>query len=89
MSDEHDRGALFVSDAELIRWFGIGEKKGRQALATLDKELTFPKRDPLFSGKRYRPAVKAYLDRRSGLTIGSAGAVPAFPLDDGVENFDD
>lgn len=74
--------ALFVSDAELTRRLGIGEKTARTAIHTLEKHSGFPPKDPLFGGKRYWPAVQAFLDRRHGLTV--AGG--PFGID-GVEDF--
>lgn len=60
--------ALFVSDAEMLRRIGISEKIGRIAIRELEKRQVFPPKDPLFGNKRYWPAVRAFLDARSGVT---------------------
>ncbi len=57
---------LFVSDTEMFRRIGISEKIGRIAVRELEKRLVFPPKDPLFGNKRYWPAVKGFLDARSG-----------------------
>jgi hypothetical protein len=59
---------LFVTDAEMLRRIGISEKIGRIAIRELEKRLAFPAKDPLFGNKRYWPAVRAFLDARSGVT---------------------
>lgn len=69
------REALFVSDAELIRRLGVGEKTARVAIQELEKHPTFPKKDRLF-GKRYWPAVVWFFDRRAGLVGGRGPHVP-------------
>lgn len=53
---------LYVTDAELIRRLGVGEKTARVAIGELERRSGFPKKDPLFGDKRYWPAVKAFLD---------------------------
>lgn len=74
---------LFVSDAELVRMFGCSERRGRAAICALEHE-GFPQPDPLF-GRRYLPAVRAFLDRRYG--IGAKLSSPLVP--DGAESWDD
>jgi hypothetical protein len=59
---------LFVSDAEMLRRIGISDKIGRIAIRELEKRQVFPPKDPLFGNKRYWPAVRAFLDARSGVT---------------------
>ncbi len=61
------RDVLFVSDTEMLRRIGISEKIGRVAIRELEKRQVFPPKDPLFGNKRYWPAVRAFLDARSGL----------------------
>lgn len=72
--------ADFLTDDELIRRLGLSEKDGRVAIAALDKNQRFPRKEALFGGRRYWPAVKAFLDARYGLMI----AAPAHP--DGEEH---
>ena len=62
------RDVLFVSDTEMLRRIGCSEKTGRVAIRELEKRQVFPPKDPLFGNKRYWPAVRAFLDARSGLT---------------------
>jgi hypothetical protein len=73
--------ALYVSDAEIVRRLGVGEKTARVAIRELERARGFPRKDPLFGEKRYWPAVRAFLDRRAGLNVAS----PLVP--DGKENF--
>ncbi len=62
---------LYVTDAELIRRMGVPEKIAREALRALDANPRsgFPAKLELWGKRRYWPAVKAYLDRTSGLTM--------------------
>lgn len=63
MTDE-----LFITDAELIRRMGVPEKIARSVIRMLDsKPSGFPRKQKLWGDRRYWPAVKAYLDRTSGL----------------------
>jgi hypothetical protein len=73
------RAALFVTDTELARRLGVSEKVWRVAKVGLDRDPTFPKKDPLFGNKRYWRAVRAWFDRHYGL----GGAPPTRPA--GVE----
>lgn len=67
---ERERHKLWVTDAELIRLLGAPEKITRQLLAELDaKQPTFPKKQKLWGGRRYMPAVRAYFDRHYGGTL--------------------
>lgn len=60
---------LWVSDAELIRRLGVGEKLGRTILNELcTKHPGFPKKQPAFGGRRYWPAVKLYFDKMNGIS---------------------
>ena len=68
---ESEKDKHFVTDAELIRRLGVPEKIGRAVLATFDREKHrgFPQKQKLWGDRRYWPAVKAFLDRTSGLTM--------------------
>jgi len=70
---------LYVSDDEIRQRLGVGEDTLRVAIKQLERN-GFPKKDPLFGKKRYWPAVQAFLDRRSGLSMKSPSVV------DGQEN---
>ena len=60
---------LYVTDAEIIRRMGVPEKIARQAIQALDKTRGsgFPQKQALWGGRRYWPAVQAYLERTSGM----------------------
>lgn len=68
------RGGLFVTDAELIERLNVPEKIARQAIEALDRNGSsgFPKKSQLWGGRRYWPAIQAYLDRTNGLNIGTS-----------------
>jgi hypothetical protein len=67
---ETRRDTLWVTDAELIRRMGVPEKIARAALREFDARRSgFPQKQALFGGRRYWPAVRAYLDRYYGLNI--------------------
>lgn len=75
---------LYVSDEQLYALLGVGKDKGRTAFQVLENE-GFPQKDPLFSDKRYYPAVKAFLDHRNGL----GGQSEPLLTQDGEENWDE
>lgn len=62
---------LYITDAELIRRMGVPEKKARHVIRSLDADRLsgFPRKDPFFGGRRYWPAVRAYLDRRNRVNV--------------------
>jgi hypothetical protein len=64
-----DPRTLFVTDAELIRRIGVPEKIARHTIRYLDNnpKLGFPQKQRLWGSRRYWPAVRAYLDKTSGL----------------------
>lgn len=68
---EREKDKLYVTDAELIRIMGIPTKMGKALLHVLDRERRhgFPPKLQTFGGRRYYPAVKAFLDRTGGLTM--------------------
>jgi len=65
LTEQSDAG-LFVSDKELFRRLGVGPTTGRAAVRTLESQ-GFPRKQPLFSNKRYWPAVRHFLDGLYGL----------------------
>lgn len=72
---------LFLTDAEIAGRLGLTADDWRAASAALSKS-GLPAPDPVFLNRRYWPAVRAYLDRRAGLTHNAA------PLAvDGEENW--
>jgi hypothetical protein len=75
---------LYKSDVEIARELGVPPAKWRANAVVLERR-GLPPPDPMFDGKRYWPAVKAFLDRRNGL---GAALAPAF-APDGEEHFGD
>jgi len=73
MTDVQDRkrDTLYVTDAEIIRRLGVPEKIARGVIRELDRKRGsgFPQKQKLWGDRRYWPAVKAYLDRTSGLSM--------------------
>lgn len=65
------RGGLFVTDAELIEKLNVPENIARPRLKMLDadKTLGFPQKSRFWGGRRYWPAVQAWLDRQNGLNL--------------------
>jgi len=58
---------LFVTDAELIQRLGVPEQLGHGLLQDFDaNDPSFPKKHERWDGRRYWPAVKAWLDKTCG-----------------------
>lgn len=83
MSGQPAADTLYKTDAEIAGILGVASAKWSANAAALEKS-GLPRRDPMFDGKRYWPAVRAFLDRRNGVTV--EGAIPAGP--DGEENWE-
>jgi hypothetical protein len=66
---EREKDKLYLSDAELIRRLGVPEKTLRGILPALESKYGFPKKQPLFGGRRYWPAVRAWLDKHNGIMV--------------------
>lgn len=76
-----DAPPLYMSDEDIAVWvLGDDAKRWPDIAAILERE-GLPRIDPL-TGRRFRPAVEAFLLRRHGVT---QGFVPAQA--DGVENW--
>lgn len=73
---EREKDKLYLTDAELIRRLGVPEKVMRPMLPGLERDYGFPKKSPLFGERRYWPAVKSWLDKHNGLTVGSLTSKP-------------
>jgi hypothetical protein len=72
---------LYLSETDIAVWvLGDDAKRWPDIAAILERE-GLPRIDPL-TGRRFRPAVEAFLLRRHGVT---QGFIPAQA--DGVENF--
>jgi len=63
---------LFVTDQELAEYLGVPYDTVRPVLAELDRDTRqgFPKKIGIWGGRRYLPAVQAWLDSRYGTIIG-------------------
>lgn len=69
-SREREKDKLYVLDAELIRILGLPERVGRVAIRDwAARDPSFPRKQELLGGRRYLPAVRAWLDRRNGLKM--------------------
>jgi hypothetical protein len=71
-TDTLDRpDTLYITDAELIRRMGVPEKTARMVIRALDadRKSGFPAKDRFFGGRRYWPAVRAYLDKRNRVNV--------------------
>lgn len=66
---ERERDKLYLCDAELYRRIGLPRSVIHPLIPNLENKHSFPRKDPLFGGRRYWPAVKAWLDRHNGLKI--------------------
>lgn len=55
---------LYVTDAQMIRKLNVPEAVIRPVIKMLDADPKkgFPKKDPLFGGRRYWPKVRAWFD---------------------------
>lgn len=73
---------LYVTDAEIAARIGISLDDWKDVAAALEK-AGLPAPEPLFRGRRYWPACKAFLDRRYGL-----GGTSVPPTLDGAEHWD-
>ena len=65
-----ERRGLFLSDPEIARRLGVGERVFR-AFAQAAEPDGFPKKHAVF-GRRWWPAVKAWFDRAEGASVGSS-----------------
>lgn len=79
VNDERDEAVerghtLYVTDAELIRRMGVPERTARRVIQMLDQDRKsgFPPKQSLFGNRRYWPAVRAFLDNYSGLTMAAS-----------------
>jgi hypothetical protein len=72
---------LFLTEAETAERVGLAALDWKAAVSALEK-TGLPRPDPLFGGRRYWPAVKAFLDRRAGVQASSRS-----PARDGEERW--
>jgi hypothetical protein len=67
---EREAAKLYITDAELIRWLGVPEKRARMVIRQLDAQhrvTGFPQKQKLWGDRRYMPALKAWFDKQNGL----------------------
>ena len=74
---------LYATDGEIAGVLGVTASAWAAAAAVLEKD-GLPRPDPLFGGRRYWPAVRAYLDRRAGM-----GQPSTVPVADGEETWNE
>jgi len=60
-TEDNDFVGLYVTDCEIIRRLGYGEKRGYRILHVLDRGIpgfrSYPQKDKLFAGRRFWPDV--------------------------------
>jgi hypothetical protein len=64
---EREKDKLYITDAEMCRWLGVPWPTLRPILPELEARNGFPRKSALFGGRRYKPAVRAWLDRHHGI----------------------
>lgn len=79
---------LYLSEEQIASRVGM-QKQDWEAAARVLERSGLPKGDPVFNGRRYWPAVRAYLDRRNGLIANSSSGERAYQAlgPDGEENW--
>ena len=75
--------SLYLTEARIAEKIGVSVDEWRATALVLEGQ-GLPKRDPLFSNRRYWPACKAFLDRRYNLGPQSGEGIPAL---DGEERW--
>lgn len=66
---EKEKDKFFLTDAELIRKLGVPEPAARTAIDFYEKKGGFPPKEAMWGGRRYWPAIEAWLNRQHGLTM--------------------
>lgn len=66
---DREKDKLYLLDSELIRRLGVPDKVLRPILPELETKHGFPRKQALFGGRRYWPAVKLWLDKHNGLIV--------------------
>lgn len=66
---EREKDKLYLTDAELIRRLGVPAHTARTTIQFYEDKAGFPPKQKMWGGRRYWPAVQAWLDRQNGLTI--------------------
>jgi hypothetical protein len=71
---EREKDKLLLTDAELIRRLGVPEQKARQTIQFLEDKQSFPKKQAIWGGRRYWPAVVQWFDRHYMISGGRDGS---------------
>lgn len=66
---ERQRDQLYVTDLELYRRLGVPKEILAQVIPELELRQGFPRKSKIFGGRRYWPAVKAWLDNHHGINM--------------------
>ena len=66
---EHEKEKVYLTDRELVRRLGVPMDDGLRTIKHLEEKHGFPRKQALFGGRRYWPAVKAYFDRLERVNI--------------------
>ncbi len=66
---EREKDKLYLTDAEMIRRIGVPDKTLRSILPALETKYGFPPKSAFFPGRRFWPAVEAWLYKHNGLTV--------------------
>lgn len=66
---EREKDKLYITDAELVRKLGVPPHLAKMVIGELEAKSGFPLKQKLWGGRRYWPAVKAYLDRINNVNI--------------------
>ncbi len=71
---EREKEKFYVTDAEMIRKIGVPEKTIRAMLPALESKYGFPPKSAFFPGRRFWPAVEAWLYKHNGLNVDASTA---------------
>ena len=66
---EREKDKLYVTDAELYRKLGLPRAVIKPLIGVLETKHGFPRKQQLFGGRRYWPAVKQWLDKHHGINM--------------------
>jgi len=66
---EREKDKYYLTDAELIRRLGVPAHTARTTIDYYEKKGGFPPRQSMWGGRRYWPAVEAWLNKHNGLTM--------------------
>lgn len=64
---EREKDKLYLTDYELYRYLGLDPRTAKPIILQLQEKSDFPKKQKMFGGKYYKPAVRQFLDRFHGV----------------------